>query len=305
MRSLLVIFIIWATAARLAAAAEPALILTTPENILVYTLDDKSAQLKEKRSFIHPEAEPTSGAQALEDQSDRTRLLAAYLNGYLACGNGADRVEGRAGEQTPLARWIRQQTASPDQTARRYAELVVLPLRRGIVVVATQAGNHAVALVRKTGRRLAGSPCGAANRFYRVSPDRQRVVLVSQDVNGIEFRVSGETGENVTWEGNYADTMSVQMYDLAAPDKPLLDASSDEEPFDVYLPDEGNWRLISARHGTNWFNPMNWLTVIGGHAERRSDVFLKTYDAAGAPVGVQKIAKGVGLVQAHFVATAP
>lgn len=274
--------------------ANPALVLTTSDDIRVYTLDGRSAQLKERRTSIHPGPDEALDTQPLEEMPDRSRLLAAYLDSLLDCGAGV--------QQATMERWIRQQTASGDQTARRLGDLVLLPLKHGMVIVAKQAGNHAVVLRRKTGSRLAGSPCGAANRFYRVSPDRQRLALVSENVRAIDFTVSTDA---ITWDQKGSGAMAVQVYDLGVSDKPLLSAGGDEEPLDVYLPDQGNWRLLSARNGTNWFNPLNWVAVIGGHAERRSDVFLKTYDASGMVLAVDKIAAGIGVVQARFVATAP
>ena len=289
MRFVVFILFAWILPLRLAAAAEPSVVLTTSDEILVYALEGDKAELRERRTSTNPLPDETPQARTLDELPDGERLMTAYLNSFLDCG--------RKNEAALMQRWVQQQTASPEQVAQRLAGLQALPLKQGHVLVWARGGNKAMLLQRRSGRRLAGTPCGAANRYFRVSPNRQRVALVSEDVKEIDFSVSGQ---NVSWEGEYADTMTVHLVDLAAPGKPVA-IGGDEEPFDILLPDEGEWRLLSAQHGTNWWNPMNWLAVIGGHADRRSNVYLKTYDAAGTPRMVQKIASHVGLVQARFV----
>jgi hypothetical protein len=277
-----------------APAADLALVLDKPPEVRVFAAGETPPRLLGRRPFIDRPSRPISGATPLAAVPGYESLYAAYMAQFLDCAatpDGADARETREARD----KWVRRQTMAPGSGERAW-DMVALPLDRELVLVASSNGQKAVVLQRASGRRLAGTACGAAGSLVRVSPNRKRIALVSKEIS-IRFPTTGST---VQWEGQFTGQQAVQVIELAAPARIAALATTGDDVLDVYLPDGGSWLAVTAEHGSAWWSPSAWLRALRGHGERMSTVRLRTYTDGGAETAATELAAQVGLVSAWF-----
>lgn len=275
-----------------ANATDRKVVLMTSKNTFVYSTDGTLAEVTEGRTSYPVRSTDLAGAAPLRAAADREKLIAAYLNGFLECGNPTQ-------TSTFSRQWGQQQAESPAHLERLFG-YQILALKDDLVIVSGMDGKKAVVLNRKSGQRISGSPCGASSALVRISPGRRRVAIVSEDIARIDYSI---TRGKVSWNGKYSGTWSVHVYDLASPARAIASITGAEEPLDVDLADTGDWRVLMAKHGRAWWNPATWLLSAVGHAERISDLALATYTDSGALVNMQEVASGIALGYAWFAVT--
>lgn len=276
-----------------AFGADLAVVLAKPKETQVFATGDTPPRLSGRLSTIPFAPNRLAGLAPLASFADSDRLYAAYMGHYLDCGDSGAQAAQRA-------QWVRQQTL-PAQGGEPGLELVAALLERDLMLLAARDGGRAIVLNRATLQRVPGSPCGAAVSFARMAQDRLRIVLVSRDMQ-VEF-----TGQpkRLTWNARYTDGQAIHVIDVA-PDRPAgatmrtIVLPAGEDVLDVTTPAPGPWQVATAIHGGRWWKPSNWLSAMGGHAERRSTVFLKTYSAEGALVDTQELVADVELFSARF-----
>ncbi|MGH8856218.1 MAG: hypothetical protein ACREWI_18285 [Telluria sp.] len=271
-----------------AGAADLVLVLDKPREVRVIAAGDNPPRLLGRRPFIDRPVLGIPGAAPLATFPGHAQLYAAYMGQFLDCGGSPEQAE-------PRDRWVRRQTLAPGSGDRAW-EMMALPLEGELMLVASANGQKAVLLQRATGKRLAGTACGAAGAQVRLSPNRRRIALVSKEIS-IRFPVTGGT---VQWEGQFTGQQAVQVIELAAPARIAALATTTDDVLDVHLPDQGSWQVLTAQHGSAWWNPVNWLNTLGGHSERLSTARLRTYTEQGAETAASELASRVGLVSGWF-----
>jgi hypothetical protein len=278
----------WGIALHAAAAMEPLIVLVTSDETRVYRVNDGKIELKE-RYVKGGDFSDSLQVQALDDLPDSKRLVAAYLTNFLDCGQ-------RVTAATPLREWIQQESNATD--GRWLRRLETIPVNDSYILISAQGGARAVVINRKTGQRLPGSPCGAAVKFARLSPLKQRVAFVFEGLKTVEFY--GGKGR-LSWSSRRTGTRFVQIHRLQATVSSVNVATIAEDPLDLMLPDEENWWLLVAKYSSEWWKPTNWLYAVGGHGTKRSDISLLTYSSSGL-LSSRDIASGVVLVEGRLIA---
>ncbi|SFD04956.1 hypothetical protein [Massilia yuzhufengensis] len=271
-----------------ATAADLALVLDKPREVRIYAGADTPPRLLGRRAAIDRPVRTLPGAVPLASFPGYEALYAAYMGQFLDCGIAPDQLESRD-------KWVRRQTLALGNGERAW-DMMALALDGDLVLVASGNGQKAVILQRATGKRLAGTACGASGALLRVSPNRRRIALVSKEIS-IRFPAIGGT---VQWEGQFTGQQSVQLVELGAPARIAALVNTGEDVLDVQLPDQGSWQAVTAEHGASWWDPSTWLPALGGDSERRSTVRLRTYTEQGTETSVHELASKVVLVSAWF-----
>jgi hypothetical protein len=278
---------VYGSAFHVVAAAEPAIVLLTTEETQVYQTNNGQVELKERR-VESPLPDDMQG-RPLQELNDRWRLKAAHVANFLDCGQDVVASE-------PLKKWTQQRIDELGEDDR-WSRLVVKPVNESYVMVSERDGARAVVLNRETGQRLPGSPCGAAVKFARVSPNGRRLAVITEKINKIEFFGKKE----VSWSASHSNAWFVQLHQLGAPDSLVTTSNIAQDPLDLMLPNEGNWWLLVAKQSNDWWNPTNWPLAIAGHGTRRSSISLQTYAPSGRLMSSRPVASGVELVEGRLV----
>jgi len=214
------------------------------------------------------------------------------MRGFLDCGE-------KAVDEVRMQRWVAQEILADQAGKGLLQRTVVLPIGGGAAVVSDDDGGHAMVFDAESGRRLAGSPCGAAVTSFRLSPSGQRIAIIANEIGAVSF---GEVGSGrLEWSLNKRDSMTVSMLDAAAVNEAPARIVTERQVLDVKIPDGGSWWVLSAKHHGEWLNPMNWLFAIAGHASRQSDLFVQSFAANGEEIKEWRVDSGLHMSSARFV----
>ncbi|TQK10633.1 hypothetical protein [Herbaspirillum sp. SJZ107] len=276
----------------MAAAIEPSVVVVTTEEALVYRVSADQVELKERLPRKDAPGK-TQQDQALEELADRRRLAAAYVANFLDCGQDVSTTAS-------LKEWVQQETASTAKVDGRIRNLVAKRVSETYIMVSHRGGEGAVVLDLETGRRLPGSPCGAAVKFVRISPGGHRLAIAAEELKKITF-YGGK--ENLSWGSPESSGHFIQLHQLRATSNPIRTSTITETPLDLLLPDEGNWWVLVAKYSFKWWNPANWLYAAGGHVTRGAELSMLTYASSAQLLGSRHVVSGVELGAGRLVAS--
>lgn len=274
-------------AAAAAAAAEPSIVLVTPDETRIYQTGNGQIALKERRAN-GADFDDTQNAQPLQYTPGSEHLVKAYIENLLDCGLNSS-------SSASLEEWIKQESAATD--GRWLRRLVTRSVNDSYILISAQGGQRALVIDRNTGQRLPGSPCGAAVKFARISPDEQRVAFIAEGLKAIEFY--GSKG-HVSWSSRRSGTWFVQIHQLRAKANFVSTSKVENEPIDLMLPNEGVWWLLVATYSGEWWKPSEWIYSVGGHGTRLSNISLLTYSSSGE-MSSRHVVSGVELVSGHLI----
>lgn len=225
--------------------------------------------------------------QPLESLRSWETVAKSYVKKYLDCGfKKANKYQA----------WLKQTTDEITTSSSFVGNVKLSPIRDRIFILSYQDGKGSIIIDSKNHIKSYG-PCAAASRSYDISKSRDYVAILSEDIKAIDLiGVS-----RLNWGAKYQGTMSIHLYKVTEDVSHETTITTNDNILDMVVSDDGSFYILIAKNYTNWFNPMNWLLGISGHAEKKSDLSIRLYDKSGNLKANQSILKGSVISNAQFV----